>query len=95
MAARFKTKLHTLDGTWENLADILNSASDTFLSSVTIRAWKSNVGEVVWADADQSHGGFLDPREAADWNLANKFIKSADICLMGTSGDKIYVTVTG
>ena len=95
MAARFKTKLHTLDGSWETLAEIVDSDNDTFLSSIDIRAHKSNAGEVVWADGDGSHGGFLEAREAADWDLTNKFIRSSDIYVQGTSGDRIYVTVTG
>ena len=95
MAARFMTKLHTLDGTWETIESILNSDRDTFLSSIDIRAHKSNVSDVVWADGDGSHGGFLEAREVAEWDLTQKFLKSSDIFLQGTSGDRIYISVTG
>ena len=94
MAARFKTVLYTLDGTSESLETILNSGSDTFASSIDVRAHRSNAGDVTWADKDASAGGFLDALESADWNLTQKFIKSSDIFFKGTSGDKIYVTVT-
>ena len=96
MAARLKTKLHTLDGTWETLASILNSSNDTFVSSIDIRAHPDNIGQVLWADADAgSPGGFLEARETADWDLVQKFIKSTDLFFQGTSGDKLYFTVTG
>jgi hypothetical protein len=95
MAARFKTKLHTLDGTWETIASIINSDNDTFLSSIDFRAHKANSGDVVWADVDASEGGYLEAREAADWDLTNKFVKSSDIYVKGIVGDRVHITVLG
>lgn len=96
MGARFKTVAYTLVGSPIQLADILNSAGDTYISSMTLRAGKTNSGDVTWVDTGSAGiGGYLEPREAASFDLAGKFIKTSDILISGESGDIVYITVIG
>lgn len=93
MSARFKTVAHTLSGAVTPLSDIINSAGDTFISSLTVRAAKTNVADVTWKDSSGAIGGYLEPREAASFELAVKFVKTTDVYFSGTAGDVIYITV--
>ncbi len=94
MAARFKTTLYTLTASPVSLETILNSAPDTFVSSVTLRAGATNGGSLFWRDsATGANGGYLEPREAASFDLSGKFIRSSDFFLYGTAGDTVYITV--
>lgn len=93
MAARFKTVAHTLTGTATPLSDIINSAGDTFISSLTLRAGKSNGNDVTWTDTANAVGGYLEAREAASFDLAGKFVKTTDILIGGSASDVVYITV--
>ena len=94
MAARFKTVAYTLTGVATPLSDIINSAGDTFVSSLTLRAAKTNVADVTWTDSSGgATGGYLEPREAASFDLSGKFIKTTDIKFNGTLNDVVYITV--
>jgi len=94
MAARFKTVALTIGAAPQSLADIINSAGDTFISSLTLRTKSTNVGNVTWADsATGAIGGYLDAGEAASFDLSGKFIKTTDVYLTGTQNDVVYITV--
>lgn len=94
MAARFKTVAYTLTGAATPLSSIINSAGDTFVSSLTLRADQANAGEVNWYDsATGAIGGYLEAREAASFDLTGKFIKTTDLYLNGTANDVVYLTV--
>jgi hypothetical protein len=95
MAARNKTKLFTLTSTSHNLADILASPNDSFVGSLTLRAAKTNVDDITWADVDGEAGGYLEAREAASFDLIGKFVSTSSWVLGGTPGDKVYITVMG
>jgi hypothetical protein len=93
MSARFKTKQHTLSGSAESLSDILDDPRVDFLSSLTIRAAHANTGNINWEDSDSSSGGFIQPGEGADWELAGKFVRATDIYFNGTASDVLDITV--
>ena len=93
MAARFKTVAHTIGASPATLESIINSAGDTFISSLTLRAGKSNGSDVTWLDSAGAIGGYLEAREAASFDLTGKFVKTTDIKIAGTAGDLVYITV--
>jgi hypothetical protein len=95
MSARFRTIAYTLTGSVVTLSTILNNSLDEFVGSFTLRADKSNVANVTWSDTGGSIGGYLEPREAATFDLATKYVKAAHVQLNGTVGDVVYITVIG
>jgi hypothetical protein len=95
MSARNKTKLFTLTSTSHSLADILASPNDSFVGSLTLRAAKTNAGDLTWADTAGDPGGYLEPREAASFDLTGKYVATSSWLLQGTIGDKVYITVIG
>jgi hypothetical protein len=95
VAARFKPKAYTLTSTAAvSLSTILASPNDDYVGSITVRAAKANVGDVFWGDGT-ALGGYLQPKEAASFDLAGKFVSCKDIYFNGTQGDSIYITVIG
>jgi len=95
VSARNRTKLFTLTSTQHSLSSILDDARDSYVGSITLRAHKSNVGDLTWADPDGDPGGYLEPREAASFDLTGKFVGTDKWLLGGTVGDKVYITVLG
>jgi len=93
MSARFQTRKHTLDGTWEVLNSIFTALDDDMdIGAIGLRASKSNAGDVFWADSDESEGGFLSPGDAAGLELNQKFVYVRDFFLKGTVGDVLFIT---
>lgn len=92
MAARFKPKGYTFGAAAATIKDILASPNDDYVSNLVIRAKWSNAGRVFWGDGVEQ-GGYLDPGEAASFDLAGKFVATQEITLSGTQGDSIYLTV--
>jgi hypothetical protein len=98
VSARFKTKLHTLDGTWQALGGTAAGAiwavldDDMDIGAVGMRAHWANTGKVYWADSDGSEGGYLGATETAGLQLDHKFVYVRDFFLKGTSGDKVFLT---
>ena len=95
MAARNKTKLFTLTATSHSLAEILDSAQDSYVGSITLRAGPTNAGVLTWSDSTGDPGGYLEAREAASFDLTGKFVATSAWLIQGTIGDKVYVTVIG
>ena len=95
MAARFKTRKWTLTGGADSLSSIVNSPNDEFVGNITLRASKSNAGDVTWEDSDGEDGGYLEPSEAASFDLTGKFVKLDQIFFVGTATDILHVTVIG
>ena len=95
MAARFKTKEHTLSGSAESLSSILNDPFAEYVGSLVVRAKHTNVGDVNWEDDGSESGGFLQPGEAASWDLTGKFVKASEVYFNGTASDVINITVIG
>lgn len=93
MGARFKTIAYTIGAAPASLESIVNSAGDTFISSLTLRAGKQNVADIRWTDSAGAIGGYLEAREAATFDLAGKFIKTSDLYIAGTASDVVYITV--
>lgn len=93
MAARLRTNKFTFTGTSHLLSELFTSSLDGFIGSLTIRAKASNAGNTEWSDSGGSSGGFLEPGEAASFDLTQKYIKTSDLILTGTIGDILYVTV--
>jgi hypothetical protein len=95
MAPRFKTKLHTFSGSWESLQGIFAAQdllTDDYTGSFSVRAARTNIDDVVWADSDGGEGGFLAPTEAAAVELDNKFVRATDVFFRSTAGHKAYFT---
>lgn len=94
MGARFKTKKYTLTGAPISLGEIFNTLPETFLSSITMRAGSRNVGLIVWRDASTGEdGGYLEPREAASFDLTNKYLRSSDVFVSGEADDIVYLSI--
>ncbi len=95
MAARFKTKKHTFDGSWESIQSVFSAqdvTTDDNLGSFTVRAARSNAGDVFWADSDASEGGFCGPGEVMGMELDHKYVGSADVFFKSASGNVGYFT---
>jgi len=97
MAARFKTRSYTFINTNAiSLQSILNYPQDNYISSVAVRAGKTNVGIVYWRDGlTGDDGGHLSTDEAITIDVAGKFIPTGDLWFRGAQDDKIELTVLG
>jgi len=95
MAARLKTIKYTIPAAGESsLATILNSPLDLFISSFTLRAAAANAAALTWRDASGGpDGGYLDPREAASFDLSGKYVQASNLYIAGTVSDIVYITV--
>ncbi len=66
-----------------------------FISNLSIRAGKSNAGEVNFGGSNLTYltnrGGYLDPGEALDIDLVNKFFSSDQMYVCGLAGDRIHI----
>lgn len=99
MAARIKTITYTFTNTDAvSLATIINSPNDNYLSSLTLRAHRSNSGDIQWYDrGGTAVGGFLDAGEAVSFDLVGKFVGSTELKLSATDTTTavIFATVIG
>lgn len=97
MAARLLTRSYNFSSTAAvSLATILNSANDTYISTLAIRTPLANAGTVYWRDALAGEdGGHLGPDEAVTFDLAGKFVRTADLWLRGAVDDDVEITAIG
>jgi hypothetical protein len=93
MSARLKTKLITLTGTAQSLSTLFGFTDETFFSSISLRSAPSNLYNITWSDENNDPGGVLEPGDAATIDVSGKFVKTTAFKLLGTAGEKVYVTL--
>lgn len=96
MSARFKTKQYTfVSSSPVNAYVMLGSPMDEFISTMTVRAGKDNLDIVYWQEPGGTKGGYLEPREAASFDLTGKYVSGKHVEFVGLAGDSLYLTVVG
>lgn len=100
MSARIKTATYTFTTTdTVAISTVLGVAPSDFISGVTLRAHRSNSGDITWtARGSTTIGGFLDASEAVSFDLSNgQWLGCSELYLAVTDTTTaiVYATVLG
>ncbi len=95
MAVKLKTKPYTFpSGVPIKLHTVFGlTGTNIWIHSATLRAARTNTGDVYWSDSDGGAGGFLGPGEAAtiDYGEGQGFLD--EIQISGTTNDQVFITL--
>lgn len=97
MATRLRCKEYTFGSTAPvNMTTVFGLSGTDYISTLVMRAKKSNAGDVVWGEQDltttTNRGGFLSGGDAAGWDLVQKFVATKDLYIAGQPGDTLHIT---
>ncbi len=92
-AVKLVTKAYTVTASPVGLHTILGYRPGIWVRSITMRAARTNSGDVYWSDPDLDSGGFLGPGEAVTIDMGEGMGFADEVYINGASGAKLYLSV--